>query len=372
MILIALLLSVIATADSEKNLKQPIPVRIDFVEALAPRDTTSSVRYQQSYEGTIALASELLGKKLQSCGYSFDTRTSFYDASDSLKAKELGAKSAKEGAWLIVGPRRSNHYLLLVQGGEAIPTASIMASSDKVGELGFRHITLSPTNSKMASVAALEAKKRTKKAAKFISIVSSDCSNCLDFAKAFEQSASSIGLKKVGEIALIGEAVTAKELLSKVNELHPDFVLLPNYSKVSSIVMAAFNEETNPPLFVGGDGWGDSQYGFVQNGLDIQKVKGITIRGFPPAEKGLSRFKLGRNVLNPNRKEPNFTPDLSILKIMEETADALCAKRPKSREAFFSIFEGRPARNLIAPWGVSVFELKRGEIHFAKTIGKNR
>lgn len=363
-----LAISVYAQAGQVRPL---IPVRISFVEALAPRDTTSSVRYQQSYEGTIALASELLEKKLNACGYRFETYTAFYDASDALKAKEFGAKAAEDGSWLIVSPRRSNHYLLLVQGAENVPTASLMASADKVGELGPRHRTLSPINSKMASVAVQEAKRRTKRGARYVSVVSSDCANCVDFAKAFDSAAIGAGLKKHGEILLTGETVPA-DLREKVTSARPDFVLLPNYSKVSSAVMAAFNADKSAPIFVGGDGWGDAQYGFVQNGLDVQNVKGITVRGFPPVDAGLAAFPLGRKILKTKRKSLSFTPDLSILKILEESADTLCATRPKDRGAFRAAFEGKQGNGLNAPWGVSVFELKKGEIHFAKTMGGTR
>jgi ABC-type branched-subunit amino acid transport system substrate-binding protein len=371
MILLSLLLAVSASAQEPKA-SSLITVPIAFVEALAPRDTTSSVRYQQSYEGTIAVATELLEKKLNRCGYRFETKTAFYDASDALKAKEFGAKAASEGSWLIVSPRRSNHYLLLVQGAEEVPTASLMASSDKVGELGPRHRSLSPINSKMAAIAVQETKLRTKKGARYVSVISSDCANCVDFAKAFETSAATAGLKKVSEILLTGEAVAAGDLREKVKSARPDFVLLPNYSKVSSAVMAAFNDEKSPPLFVGGDGWGDAQYGFVQNGLDVQNVKGITVRGFPPIHAGLAEFPLGKKILNGKLKGLTFTPDLSILRILDETAKTLCFARPKTREAFRIAFEGKQGNGLNAPWGVSIFELKRGEIHFAKTLGISR
>lgn len=361
---LALGIAAAALASTDSGL---VPVRVEFVEALAPRDTTSSVRYQQSYEGTISVAKTLLEKKLAACGYTLDTRTAFYDASDALKAKELGAKAAVDGAWLIVAPRRSNHYLLLVQGAEAVPTASIMASADKVGELGSRHRTLSPINSKMAAIAAKEARARTKRKARYVSIVSADCANCVDFSKSFDRAAEKLALAKALEIPITGEAFKVDELREKVNAAKPDFVLLPNYSKVASIVMAAFNSDVKPPLFVGGDGWGDAQYGFVQNGLDVQKVRGITVRGFPPVATGLEKFPLGRSV-SKKASSLGFAPDLSILKILDESAKALCAKRPKNKEEFRAAFEGKFGDGLKAPWGVSVFELKKGEIKFAKTI----
>jgi hypothetical protein len=370
MILLQVLMTILVAGRGEAATKALIPVRIDFVEALAPRDTTSSTRYTQSYEGTISTANSLLQTKLAKCGYVLDPKTSFYDASDSLKAKEFGAKAADDGAWMIVGPRRSNHYLLLVQGAESLPTASIMASSDTVGELGSLHVTLSPVNSRLAEIAAKEAKRRTKGGRGYVSIVNSDCSNCQDFAKAFDKAAAKLGLTKIETFEVTGETPDVEAIRAKVMPLKPDFVLLPNYSKVSSSIMAGFNEEKRPPLFVGGDGWGDSQYGFVQNGLDVQKIKGITVRGFPPVEEGLRSFELGRKLSAEKLKNLSFTPDLSILKILDETVNALCDSRPKNKATFAAAFEKRYSKKLLEPWGVSLFELEKGQIRFARAIGK--
>ncbi len=89
-------------------------------------------------------------------------------------------------------------------------------------------------------------------------------------------------------------------------------------------------------------------------------------------DAGLSAFPLGKEILKTKRKNLAFTPDLSILRILDETAKTLCSARPKNREAFRSAFEGKQGNGLNAPWGVSIFELKRGEIHFAKTLGSTR
>ncbi len=349
-----------------------IKAKIEFVEALAPRDTTSSTRYTKSYEGTISLAKDLLGKKLQDCGYELETKTSFYDASDSLKAKELASAAESAGAWLLVGPRRSNHYLLLAQGAPTTPTASLMASSDKITELGSRHVTLSPLNSRMAKTAAIEAQRRTKKKAKYVSVVSSDCSNCVDFSKSFDEAAKKLGLQKLDEVPISGEEINFAEVKDRISKSSPDFVLLPNYSKVSSAVMSGFNTEPKPPLFVGGDGWGDSQYGFVQNGLDIQRIRGITVRGFPPLKAGLAAFELGRAVTKSGLEKLEFTPDLSLLKILDETVVTLCKNHPKNKSAFSLAFENRQARALFEPWGVSIFDVDQGQIKFGKVIGMKK
>ena len=344
----------------------PTKVKISFVEALAPNDTTSSVRYQGMYEETISIASTLLKKKLSGCGYELETKTAFYEATDSLKAKEHGEAAQAAGAWLIVGPRRSNHYLLLVQGAGEIPTVSLMASADAIKELGPRHLSVAPLNSQMSALAAQETKRRLGKAVRYVSVLSADCISCLDFAKSFDHAAKEIGLRKLGETSLTGDSLDADSIRKQVQELKPDFVLLPNYSRISSMVMAAFNDSSSRPFFVGGDGWGDALYGFVQNGMSIENVKGITVRGFPPFRRALSQFPLGKKIIEQNKLSDSFAPDLSILKIMEATADRLCKDRPVSKSEFAASF-AKSARQISAPWGVSVFDLEKGNIKFSKS-----
>lgn len=358
----------LALAPALSFAQEPKKVKIEFVEALAPKDTTSSVRYQAMYEESISMASQLLKKKLDKCGYEFETKTSFYEATDSLKAKEYGEAAQASGAWLIVGPRRSNHYLLLAQGAVQTPTVSIMASADSIKELGSLHPTVAPFNSQMAALAVREVKTRLGKAADYVSIVSSDCISCVDFAKFFDSEAAKQKIKKLHEITITGDAFDPAQIRVQVDKFKPKAILLPNYSKVSSIVMAAFNDSKDRPLFVGGDGWGDSLYGFVQNGLNITNVKGITVRGFPPFAQGLKQFPLGREVLSKNKLTESFAPDLSILKILEVTADRLCKDKPEDKTAFARSFEKNVASRISAPWGVSIFDLKSGDIKFTKNL----
>ncbi len=338
-------------------------VKIDFIEALAPRDTTSSDRFQEDYEKAIQSGKRHLEEKLARCGYSLQVRTAFYEASDALKAKELAAKSQSEGTWLIVGPRRSNHYLLLAQGSPDTPTISLMASADDVSSLGSRHVSLSPSNSQMAEVAAQEAQARKGARATYITVLSDDCTNCVDFAKAFDRQASRLGLRKKGEIAVQGEAFEIRPILENVTIKKPDFILLPNYSRVSGHVMAAFRESKDSPLFVGGDGWGDNRYGFVQNGQDLGSAIGITVRGYPPLEQGLTQFDLGKNVAKANQA-PTFAPSMGILRALDSTSELLCSQKPKTRAQFAQAFESVSPKAFHAPWGTSIYELKAGEISF--------
>ena len=105
------------------------PVSISFIEALDPKDTTSSRRFQEEYEAAIATGVKLTAARVASCGYRLATKTAFYGASDPMMATEHGEDAAAHGAWLIVGPRRSNHYMLLAKGAPDTPSVSLMASA---------------------------------------------------------------------------------------------------------------------------------------------------------------------------------------------------------------------------------------------------
>lgn len=65
------------------------------MEALAPKDTTSSQRFQNEYELAVQTAKDHLKVPLEKCGYRISENKSFYDASDTLQALEK-AKAAKD------------------------------------------------------------------------------------------------------------------------------------------------------------------------------------------------------------------------------------------------------------------------------------
>jgi hypothetical protein len=370
----ALLLSILSSVSVASASTSPISVSVDFVEALAPRDTTSSERFQREYENAISVAKTLTEQRLKDCGFKLETQTAFFDASDSIQALEKGKASEARGAWLIVGPRRSNHYVLLAKGVAATPTVSTMASSDEVAQLGTKHVSVVVNNRQMAIVAAKEARKKSKlKHAKYVSVVSQDCVTCIDFASHFDKAAKSSGMKRVREVLIAGEAPALDDAIKAVKELKPSFILLPNYSKVSAQVIAALHAIDKKVYFVGGDGWGDSKFGFVQDAKSLESAEGITVRGFPSSDEALKKFKLGQSLLqkaDPSLPTLTGGPMISLLRIIEGTVDLLCAATPKSKDDFARAFERNSSRDLKPLWGVSVYTLKGGNISFQKMISE--
>jgi hypothetical protein len=365
----SILVQVSFAADNNKL----IPIKLYFLEALAPKDTTSSERFQKEYDFAIQTGKELTKKKFNDCGYELLDSQRLYDASDTLQAMENSRKAQEEGAWLIVGPRRSNHYLLVAKGAESTPTVSTMASSKEVYDLDTSHLTIGQSNNVMAEVLAKETKSKVKKSSKYISIVSEDCLSCMDFSAAFDGTGLTIGLKKLAEMKIVGEQPDAQEIEKFYRKHKSDIVVIPNYSKVSAYIIGLIYKINRKAFFVGGDGWGDNKYGFVHNSPQLKKANGLTVKGFPPADKGLAYFDLGKKILSEPSRAAAFPASgsaQSLLKIIEGVTNLICETKPMNKEQFVSIFNRDGQKYFFNPWGVSVFKLSEGEVIFDKTVSK--
>ena len=346
-----------------------IKVPLSFQEALAPQDTTSSARFEQEYESAIKTGKALLGAELKKCGYELVHTSEFYEASDPLQAKEKAIKAQKEGAWLVVGPRRSNHYLLTAQGADATATVSIMANSGEVFALGDIHATMGVSNISIAQALVKTARTALKSSSiDYVTIVNEDCVFCLDLAKSFDSATQSIG--KLMEIRVVGDSPDLTKIKAALGDKKPKVVFLPNYSKSSGIIMATLKELLPKVVFLGGDGWGTNSFGFIQNGPNLSGVIGYTARGSIPSEQALKSFRTGRALLkNPAaaKQFPESNTALSILKIMEGTTDLLCKSKPKTKADFTSAFRAQ-AKNYLKPtWGVGVYKLENSDISFYRS-----
>jgi hypothetical protein len=359
-------------------------VPIHFIEALAPNDTTSSKRFQIEYENAVSLSLEISKEKLSQCGYKLEQTFSFYDASDSIQALEKGKLAETEGAWFLVGPRRSNHYLLLSKGTPHTPSVSLMASSKEVQALEPFHFSLSAANEQMAKKAALHAKTLTQKQKpSYATIVSTDCVSCIDFAKTFEGEASKLSFQTWGPKAqtskdfssvrfeVLGDNPNMDRIKEAFKASAPDFILIPNYSKVSAVIIKALMPLVPNAIFIGSDGWGDTRFGFIQNNDNLEGAKGFTVRGLPPVEKGLIQVDLGKLILK-NSATPaiSSSSSLAIVKVVDGITKLLCSEKPATKTQFKGAFVKNGKKYFSNPWGVSVFNLQEGNIVFHKSFGK--
>jgi len=353
-------------------------VRLDFLEALAPRDTTSSEEFRRQFESSVALGIKLTESDLRACGYQFDAHTQFYSASDTLQAREKAVEADAAGAWLIAGPRRSDHYILVANGAPEAPSVSLMAGASEVEKLGAMHLSVYATNSALALALAEYAKTSVNSGQKpnYLTVVSDDCLVCRDFSQLFDSAAKGRGLQKLDELKIITDTPDTAPVVEAVLKHKPTFILLPNYSKVSAMVMASIQSRFPSALFLGGDGWGDGQFGFVDRNPSLTTATGITVRGFPPVDTGLATFPLGKQALKGAESGafvPKSGPGMAILRIIQGTKDLLCSAKPRDRAAFRRAFAKKGRSFFSAPWGVSVYRLENARVTYwkeAKTASK--
>jgi len=353
--------------------KPPTQVAISFIEALSPRDTTSSETFRAEFTSSVELGRNLTATSLRKCGFEIKPTLHLFDANDQLQAFERAKDAQTAGHWMIVGPRRSNHYLLVVKGAPETPSVSIMASSSEVEKLAPLHLSVYPSNGMLASGAAnvLQELAQSKSSRNYFSVVSADCHACTDFSEQFDREAGRLRLTKLGQQTVVGDSPDPAAIAAAVASAKPSFVLLPNYSKVSALLMGAIHARLPDVRFIGGDGWGDQKFGFVERNPAVQDAPGVTVRGFPPANLGLATFALGRRALKPG-KTAGFIPSsgagLAILRVFEGLERILCDHKPPTASAFKTSFERNGPKQFTAPWGVNAYQLRSGEIRFWKRL----
>jgi ABC-type branched-subunit amino acid transport system substrate-binding protein len=367
-----LLQSTIGTgADSNKSQKRLTPVQVDFIEALDSKDNDYSERFRKEFESAIAEGVGARKSRLAKCGYKIHSERRYFEKSDPLKAKELAATAETSGSWFIVAPARSNHYLLSAAGAPNTASISILASSRQVFELPNQHLTLSHSNKQMAQAAAAHAMKLVllNGSAQYIAVVSADCSACVDFAAEFKFAAEKLGIKQQLSVEVNGEDPSLQPIEDaiKAASAAPDFVLLPNYSMVSSRLMAKMSALLPQKTFyVGADGWGTSKFGYVQNANGLDKVAGFSVRSFPPAAQALTYLRIGKQIVSQNRAaEFESTSAIGVFTIIESLEMLLCSAKPKSRDEFREAFSSKGPSLFKTAWNPSIYELKSGELTFA-------
>jgi hypothetical protein len=259
-----------------------------------------------------------------------------------------------------------------------------MASSKEVIALEPLHLSLSASNEQIAKKAAQHAKFLLQKQnPTYATILSTDCVSCVDFANAFDSEASKFSFHAwtpkdlnskslpTGHFEVLGDNPNMDKIKEAFKGAAPDFILVPNYSKVSAVIIKALLPLAPNAVFIGSDGWGDSRFGFIQNNDNLEGAKGFTVRGLPPVEKGLAQFDLGQLILKSSGSPAiSSSSSLAIVKVVDGITKLLCSENPATKTQFKDAFVKSGKQYFSNPWGVSVFNLREGNIVFDRSFGK--
>jgi len=342
-------------------------VRIDFIEALSGKDTTSSERYRAEFESAARTAAHVASGPVRKCGYEIALNVSLSSASDPLSAKEMAENAERSGFWMMFGPRRSDHFILTAKGASKTPAISALASARAIEDLPSHQRSLNPNNSLLAKALARAAHtEHPNTQSTYLTITASNCLACTDFSAKFDAAARLAGLRKLGELTVAGESPDLKAIIPAIEKQNPTFVLVPNYSLAAATIIGQITQALpSAPIFLGWDGWGDQNFGFVSGSPKLSKAKGILVRGYLPAPVALRQFAFGRlatKLASKGNAPPASSQGVCHLFGMEKVTKLLCEKRPRSREAFKEVLARAPTGLMSLPWKPVLYRLSGNKI----------
>lgn len=340
------------------------PVKVGVLEALASLDSSSSERYKQFFESAIYYSLGENERALSKCGYKFEIVASYFDNSDKLAAKEAAQKLENAGAWIILGPRRSDQFLVGSKSLVTTPIVSPMAGANSVTSLPAPNFTMYPSVDALAKV-AVKAVKRAGFGNRYGSFVDATCSSCKDFQAAFAEQSSG-KLTEVFSIDGAGESPDLTQLRAALISKRVDFLILPNYSKFSGYTISKLQAQFPNLKVLGADGWGDGQFGFLEGFGIAPSIVGISVRGGGSPDVMSTLF--GVRSLDREWQGKSLTPPYAAFGAIEFfrvlTKD-LCRAKPKSRENFYRFLKNQNSSHFKSRSGIGVYFLRNSQLKFS-------
>lgn len=341
-----------------------IDVKIGVMESLSPTAPSSSERYKRFLEAAIYYAAGENETKLSKCGYRLVPSIYYFDTYDTQELIKATKKLEESDAWVILGPRRSGHFLTAAKTLNKTPILSTMANADEIYTLNNITFSMYPSATQLANILSVNTKTY---GARYATVVDVRCRTCIDFAKAFANA-------NEGKEAFIHEvASTTPDLKALIQKLHKhpvDFLVLPNYSDLSGYVIAEVHKHYPNIRFVGGDGWGEDSFSLMQGYGVSNSAEGLAIRaGIQKTDKS-KHFKV--NSLDREINQEIVTPPNSIFAVVSAIrilTNDLCEAKVENKVAFTKFLSSKPKTHFQTDAKYALYQLANGKLTFTKYVG---
>src|SRR3990167_2587499 len=365
--LLKVLLVIIAmlfTCSVTYGYKNLIPVKIGILESLNITNSTASERFKSAYLSAIYYAMGENDKKLASCGYLYQIVPAFFSNSSLLSEKTMASELETAGTWIILGPKRSDPYVMAMKGLHSTPLISLMAASAFIENLKPPYFTAAPGIHFLVE-AASKAVEKENIGYSYGTFVDATCIECKDFENEFDK-INKNKLKKVFSIDGGGDAPSVERLFQKLATNKIDFLLLPNYSKFTVHVISQIYPVYPNIKFLGSDGWGQTVWSFLPGYGLSSNIIGISIRvgysdeGMEDYYKVYSLDVAWKNEL----LKPPYAAYGSI-ELIQKITDDLCNAKPKNKHDFFTYLLRQNKSHYRTKVPISVYRLRRGMLEFS-------
>lgn len=330
--LIALLIGIVTSTYALANNKAIIDVKLGVLESLAHTGPTSSEVYKRLSESTLYYAIGENESKLRDCGYKLTPSIVHFDNLNTLELIKATKHFENSGTWLVIGPRRSSHFITTAKTLKNTPLLSTMANAEQVYNLNNISFTMYPSASTLAKLTVNEVLNK-EYGPVYGTLVDVRCNSCLDFAKAFRQ--HNPGQKEAFYIETVDNAPDLTKLREAIAKHNIDYLLIPNYSALTGYVISQV-QKFNPTIkFVGSDGWGEDSYTHTK-GYGINKnTTGFAVRLGAQKDDREKRYKfysLGREVDGVYSLPPYSA--YAMGEAIRILTNDLCSTKPQNKEAF--------------------------------------
>ena len=341
-------------------------IGIGIIAPLATGNTTSSERYRQAFEAALFYAIGETSNQLNSCGYKIQIHRGYYPASKPILAKKKAELFEKKNVWAIYGPRRSEDLLRTFLGLKNTLLVGPMAEAHAVHQKSPLLFSMYP---KMGDLAELAVSNAVKKGygKQYISIVDATCPACIDFKLSFKKTGIKKGFSEVHSINITKKLPETQKIIEQVKKLKPDFILLPNTSKISGYLVTKISKANRKIKFIGANGWGDMHYGFLTKFGIPSETRGFCVRAGLPYNKMKEKFNVFSLDYEWKQKNigPNFTAYTAIHFIRTLT-NSICRTKPKSKAQFNTSVLSLQKNHFLMPVSISILELRNGRLWFQK------
>lgn len=358
---------VIAAEASPRESSPLVPVRVGFMAALSPKDTDYSERFKSGYQAALFYGVGDLRRQMERCGYRYEVDLAFYSGGDGLGPMDAIASLEQGLPWVIFGPDRSNEFLLGAKSrSKGTPIVSGMASAQDVFAQKPPIFSMAPPPDVLA-LEAVRAVSKSQFGTRFGTVVDSSCLFCKDFATAFKSEGKVAGLVESFSIEVTGESPDTGPIRAALKRQGADFLLIPNYSKQTGHILATLASEFPTIPAVGGDGWGDPEYGFLTKFPLSPQQKGISVRPGKSYEQ-MQRIFGTQSLVLTWKGEPLKTSytSFAVMEFLRRVTSLLCERKPRGRSDFVSLMARQPSDYFRSLSGVSILKLHEGQLKYAE------
>ncbi len=346
-----------------------IEVKIGLLESLSPKTPSTSDRYKSLNESALYYALGENEKKLHACGYKITTSTSYFDTFDALELIAEAKELEQSNMWVIIGPRRSNHFITASKELKETPMISTLANADAIYKSNKLVFSMSPSTSILAKTISNEIEKNYY-GKTYGTVVDVRCDSCIDFVKAFRK--YNTNSKEAFYLEVADSKPDLDKLKENLSKHNIDYLVVPNYSELSGHIISEI-QKFNPSIkYIGSDGWGEKSFSYI-NGYGVGKdVVAMSIKvGVQDSDKAnhFKIYSLDSEVNGSNIKPPYSV--YALVELIRVLSDDLCKSSAKSKQDFTKYLALQSSNHFQKSVPYSIYTIRDGQLEFSHYVKSN-